>query len=266
VSNLAAQLLVVGKHVEAEPLLWEAVEGTEAVLGPSHPDTLQAVNNLAAHLMATGRRPAVEPLLRQAMEGAECKLGPSHPSTLMVLNNLAVMLQRMQRHAEAEPLLRRAAEGSDKMFGMAHPSTLRSFNNLAMLLTEQGKHQEAKQLLERVIETSEVVRRSGRDLCTLHSLNSLKTLLQQSPRTISEGKLAPSFLHPPSILGSAFMGDVSRLGCFYCTRAVVKAAVETEGGQELMGPGIGGEVLPMGGDGLVGRLRADSLSKPNFVL
>jgi len=247
--------------VEAEPLLWEAVEGKEAVLGPSHPDTLQAVNTLAAHLMATGRRPAVEPLLRQALEGAESKLGPSHPSTLMVLNNLAVMLQRMSRQIEAEPLLRRAAEGSEKMFGMAHPSTLRSFNNLAMLLAEQGKHEEAKQLLERVIEGSEAAGQSGRDPGTLQSLNSLKTLLRQPPGMCSEVKAKPALLYTPGMPGSGFIGDFTNFGCFYCTKSAARL-VEKDG-HEMMGP-VPSDVPT--GSSLVGRLRADTISKPNFVL
>ena len=46
-SNLSLLLKVMGQHEEAEPLCRCALEGREAMLGATHPDTLTSVTNLA---------------------------------------------------------------------------------------------------------------------------------------------------------------------------------------------------------------------------
>ena len=53
--NLASLLSDQGKYVEAEPLSRRALQGYEAELGATHPDTLASVNSLAGFLLSQAR-------------------------------------------------------------------------------------------------------------------------------------------------------------------------------------------------------------------
>ena len=59
--QLGAFLLENGLHPAAEPLLKRALEASERVLGPEHPNTLVNVNNLAKLLESKGDYPGAEP-------------------------------------------------------------------------------------------------------------------------------------------------------------------------------------------------------------
>ena len=52
------------------------------MLGPDHPDTLNARNSLAAAYQAAGRVAEAIPLFEQTLVGRERLLGPDHPDTL----------------------------------------------------------------------------------------------------------------------------------------------------------------------------------------
>ena len=56
-----------GQLAEAEPLYRRDMEGREAVLGATHPDTLTSVNNLAEFLKAQGKFDEAELLFRRAL-------------------------------------------------------------------------------------------------------------------------------------------------------------------------------------------------------
>ena len=79
--QLRTFLLDNGSYYEAEPLLRCALERSERVLGPEHPDTLTILNNLAVLLNKKGDYAQAEPLFRRALEANELVLGPEHPST-----------------------------------------------------------------------------------------------------------------------------------------------------------------------------------------
>ncbi|RPA91598.1 hypothetical protein L873DRAFT_1713537 [Choiromyces venosus 120613-1] len=94
-----------------------ALESTEKVLGPDHPETLASVNNLASVLQDLGRYAESETMHRRALESTEKVLGPDHPETLAIVNNLALVLRDLGRYAESARLSRRALEGRKRFLG-----------------------------------------------------------------------------------------------------------------------------------------------------
>jgi tetratricopeptide (TPR) repeat protein len=177
VNNLALLLDSKGDYGAAEPLFRRALESSERVLGPDHPNTVGSVNNLAALLHSKGAYGEAEPLHRKALESSERVLGPDHPYTLTSLNNLAALLHSKGAYGEAEPFFQRALESYERVLGPDHPYTLTSLNNLAFLLSSKGAYGEAEPLFRRALESCERVLGSEHP-DTLSTVNNLARLLE----------------------------------------------------------------------------------------
>ena len=100
----------MGNYGKAEPLLKEALEIRQKVLGQEHPDTATNLNGLAMLYWVMGDHAKAEPLFKEALEIRRKVLGPEHPDTAQSLNNLAVLYKRMGDYAKAEPLYKEALE------------------------------------------------------------------------------------------------------------------------------------------------------------
>ncbi len=138
-------LNIQGDYAGAAALYRRALEASERVLGPEHPDTLNSVNNLAVLLMSQGDYAGAAPLYRRALEARERVLGPEHPDTLTSVNNLAHLLNIQGDYAGAEPLYRRALEGLLKIsvkIERTHPNLQACIFNYARCLKELGRRPE----------------------------------------------------------------------------------------------------------------------------
>jgi hypothetical protein len=82
-ANLAVGLSEAGEYVAAERLERELIAVKSRLLGPQHPDTLNAMEYLAWTLYYEGRTTEAEKLNRDALEGQRRSLGPEHDATLM---------------------------------------------------------------------------------------------------------------------------------------------------------------------------------------
>ena len=101
ISNCGLQLQSMGGLDEAEALLEEALAGRRAMLGATHPDTLDSVENLAK-LRVEQHRPGDALLLsEEALVGRRAALGEEHPSTRRVAG--AVKLLRHLTQLVARP-------------------------------------------------------------------------------------------------------------------------------------------------------------------
>jgi hypothetical protein len=69
----------------------------ERVLGPSHPDTLNARNSLAAAYQAAGRAAEAIPLFESTLVAYKRLLGPDDPRTVATRENLALVCQEAGR-------------------------------------------------------------------------------------------------------------------------------------------------------------------------
>jgi|SRR5579871_1141359 len=154
---LASLYYNMGNFIAAEPLLVQALEINEKVLGTEHPDTMTSLNNLAVLYKTQHRYEKAEPLYIRTLEIRERALGVEHPNTALSLNNLAVLYDDQGLHEKAEPLLIRALEINEKVLGQEHPNTASTLNNLAQLYFDQGQYEKAEPLYVRTLEIREKV-------------------------------------------------------------------------------------------------------------
>ena len=123
----------------------------ERLLGPGHPDTLNARNSLAAAYLAAGRVADAIPLFEQTLAVLQRQLGPDHPDTLTSQNNLASAYQDAGRVAEAIQLYELNLAERERLLGVDHPGTLNSRGNLAAAYLAAGRVAEAIPLLEQTL-------------------------------------------------------------------------------------------------------------------
>lgn len=156
-NTLALVLMELGRSAEAEPLLRDALEARQRLLGPDHPDTLTSQNNLATALEQLGQLSQTEAMHRQTLATRERELGADHRDTLISLNNLAAVIVDLGRPAEAEPMFRRVLAGYERTLGPDDPSTLSAMSHLAEVLDALGRSAEAEPLFRRAMEGHERV-------------------------------------------------------------------------------------------------------------
>ena len=111
----------------------------DRILGPSHPDTLNACNSLALAYRAVGRTAEAIPLLRQILAAREWWLGADHSSTLTARNNLAMAYRATNRPAEAIPLFEVNVAACERLLGAHHLRTLASQRNLDRARQESAR-------------------------------------------------------------------------------------------------------------------------------
>jgi hypothetical protein len=120
----------------------------EHLLGPDHPDTLNARNSLAAAYQAAGRVTEAILLFEQTLAGRERLLGSDHPDTLSARSTLAAAYHAAGRIADAIRLVQETLAAQERLLGADHPSTLASRNNLASAYRATGRPAEAIPLFE----------------------------------------------------------------------------------------------------------------------
>lgn len=89
--TITAQAIAVGEPLTAD---------LEQVLGPGHPDTLNARNSLAAAYQAAERPAEAIPLFERTLADRERVLGTDHPDTVTTRNYLALAGQDAVRAGE----------------------------------------------------------------------------------------------------------------------------------------------------------------------
>jgi RNA polymerase sigma factor (sigma-70 family) len=140
------QAIAVGEPLTAD---------LERLLGPGHPDTLNARNSLAAAYLAADRVAEAIPLFEQTLAVLQGQLGSDHLDTLTSQNNLASAYQDAGRVAEAIQLYELNLAARERLLGPDHPGTLTSQGNLAAAYLAAGRVAEAIPLLERTLASRE---------------------------------------------------------------------------------------------------------------
>jgi tetratricopeptide (TPR) repeat protein len=171
-SDTMPDALAVGKRLIAD---------LERVLGPDHPDSLDARNRLAAAYQAAGRAPEAIPLVEQTLVARVRLLGPDHPETLTAQNNLAAAYQAAGRADEAILMFRMTLAAREQLLGADHPDTLRSQNSLAAAYKAAGHAAKAIPLVERILATRERALGANHPK-TLSSRNNLAAAYREAGR------------------------------------------------------------------------------------
>ena len=150
-ATVGKALAKLNRHVEAEPMLRDAVTRAQQRFGPDHEVTIKCVNSLATTLRMQEKFAEAEPLYRRVLETDRRVYGTRSKETAQSLNNLAVLLNTQGRSSEAEPLYRESLETRAALLGEDHPSYLGTLANLARVLGNQGKFADSEAMERRAL-------------------------------------------------------------------------------------------------------------------
>ena len=128
----------LGNTAEAITLLTQASRTREAMLGPSHPDTLDSRNNLADAYATDDRPEEAIPIHEVTLKARETTLGLNHPDTLKTKSALAFDFYLSGRLEEAVAMNEETLKAREIHLGIDHPDTLESRVSLAAVYSEIG--------------------------------------------------------------------------------------------------------------------------------
>jgi tetratricopeptide (TPR) repeat protein len=148
---------VLAAYAQVSPLYERALNISEKIYGPDHPDVVKCLGNFAALLGTMNRPTEAEPLFRRALAITERSFGPDDPELAHSLSNLAALLGDTNRPGEAEPLLRQALAIDEKTYGPNHPDVAADLHNLAKLLGNTNRLAEAERFVRRALAIREQV-------------------------------------------------------------------------------------------------------------
>ena len=194
-SQQVAKLYQAGEYDEALPLAKRALTITEAIRGPSHPETATSLNNLAMLYLAKDEYDRAEPYYQRALKIREAALGPKHPDVATSLTSLAMLYQKQEEYERAEPLHQRALAIRETALGPEHLDVAASLNNLAMLYQAKGELARAALFYQRSLAIREKL--LGPDHPSVAtSLNNLAELYREQG---DYGRAEPLYLRALSI-------------------------------------------------------------------
>ena len=150
-----AELRGAGKYDEALLSYERAVEISERVLEPGHPDVAVPINGLAILYYYEGDYAKAESLHQRALAIREKALGPNHPDVATSLNGLGNVYWNKGDYAKAESLHQRALAIREKALGPNHPDVAISLNNLGLLHHYTGDFAKAETLYKRALAIKE---------------------------------------------------------------------------------------------------------------
>ena len=128
---------------EAERLALLSLEMRRKLLGPTHPDTAQALNNLGGLASDRGDLSKAEQYYRDAYDINQ-RLDRASVDASDNCNNLAGVLMSRGRYDDAAKLYRESLAMREGRLGRDHPRTAQSYRNLGVCLHEQGNYLEAE--------------------------------------------------------------------------------------------------------------------------
>ena len=144
-----------GQHDEAVAVSRLVLAGSEAALGPRHPDTIAARGNLGSMLLAQQRFEEAEPLLAEAADAALESSGVSRAMAGHLATRHGVALLDMGRVEESEERLVRAYRTLVESGATADDSaSVRdAARNLARICGASGRVDEERAWLDRARRT-----------------------------------------------------------------------------------------------------------------
>jgi tetratricopeptide (TPR) repeat protein len=162
IRGLASITRALGRHLQAESMLKEALalaeqtfgskDGDVATAGRSsgaRGDVAGALNDLAIHYRHTCSYDKASSLHHRALAIAEQVLGSENPQTATILHQLGVLEHARGEYAAGERFARRSADIRLKTVGPDHPQLAADLSVIAALLDGQGRHDEAESMRQR---------------------------------------------------------------------------------------------------------------------
>ena len=172
-SNFAVFYHGMGKPVEAEKLLSQAIRGSQSAYGESNPEAIRITGILGSLYLSQNRLGEAEPLMSKALIGLSKTLGTGHADDARRDERAGDALRQLWGNQEkAEPLLSHVLEEARHRLGAEHPHTLASVQNMAACYHKVGKLSEAESLFVELLESRRRLR-GGDDPDTLTAMHEL---------------------------------------------------------------------------------------------
>ncbi|KAF2096847.1 tetratricopeptide repeat domain-containing protein [Rhizodiscina lignyota] len=142
------------QYEEAKEIHTKAMEGIAKLLGPTHPQTLGAMEDLALSYLDCGqdRLDDARDLMLKVLDQRQLTLGKEHPLSLLATSNLARVESARDNTIEAERLFRRAIPIAERSLGENHFGTLAGKVHFANVLVRQKRYDEAEEIFTKVVE------------------------------------------------------------------------------------------------------------------
>ena len=147
-----------GSYAPARDLQQKVVEARERVLGPEHPQTLNARGDLAYWTGQAGDPATARDQHAALLPVCERVLGPEHPYTLGNRANLARLTGVAGDAAAARDLYADLVPVCERVLGPEHPDTVGNRANLARLTGMAGDAAAARDQLAALLPIAEPVR------------------------------------------------------------------------------------------------------------
>jgi len=168
----------LGLYEEARPLLEDALETRQTLLGDRHEEVAESLHGLGILLNDMGQREEAQQLYEEALKTAEAVHGPDHLRVATTLNSLGNLLLKLGDYEGASARYERALAIREHTLGEEHSLTIATIENLGVLATNKGDFQSARELFERNLVLKRKTLEPD-DLALAVSLNNLATLLTQ---------------------------------------------------------------------------------------
>lgn len=149
--GFAAMLVAAGRYEEAEPLLDEALDIQQTVLGKDHIEVARTLTDLCEIYCYHGEFEKAEPLYREQVRILSRAFPDGHKDLAIAMSDLATVVAARDGFSDAEQLHREAVAIEAKTSSSGeHALTL---NNYGVFLFEQGRYQEALPLCREVFRS-----------------------------------------------------------------------------------------------------------------
>ncbi|MFO1062824.1 MAG: serine/threonine-protein kinase [Pirellulales bacterium] len=150
--QLAQDLFLQGKELEAISVFRDTLEKMQSRYGENHLLTVEAMHNLAVRLLMNGNADEAQPLLEKCYRARVLQLGENHPDTLETLNGLAGLIRKRGDPERAMRLFAKIYEKQVAALGHTHSAPLQVLNNLGAAQLLDGRLDDAKKSLRSVYE------------------------------------------------------------------------------------------------------------------
>lgn len=125
----ASDLAEEHRHTESHPMFVEALDGLEALMGPTHTMTILALNSFVTSCISQGCFHDAESRLQKSMKDHHSELGNANPKTYQSIARLGSYYKRQKRYGESEKLIRHAIKGLESVYSFDLEAQFNSTNN-----------------------------------------------------------------------------------------------------------------------------------------
>jgi tetratricopeptide (TPR) repeat protein len=209
----AGQSLETGHLTGPAIAYWQSMLDTsKQLLGPAHPNTIQARDRLAASYEAAGDPGEAVALYERTLAERESVLGAGHPETLATRASLARAYRSAGRTHDAIRLAERTLAETENVVGTRHPDTLTARSDAGEAYLDAGMVDQAIAAFEHTLAGRERVLGPGHP-DTLAARSNLahayrvagqpKKAIPLYERTLADRERAQGPNHPDTLIARA---------------------------------------------------------------